>query len=51
MKSKKEIHIIPSGYHKTLCGLDTEQIKGSSLGMLCNCPNCLKIAQKDYEQQ
>ena len=36
------IHIVPSGSDKTLCGLKGR--KGTSLGLACECEDCLKIA-------
>ena len=43
------IHIVPSGSDKTLCGLDSDKSNSgsfSSLGMLCNCKDCLEVANK-----
>jgi len=43
-----KIHIVPSGSEKSLCGLDSDKINSgdfSSIGMLCNCKDCLRIAQ------
>lgn len=41
-----EIHIIPSGSDKTLCGLNAKYVKGSSLGLGNDCKACDKIAQQ-----
>lgn len=38
------LHIIPSGFHKTLCGLSNR--KGSSMGFGCNCSDCMNKGQE-----
>lgn len=39
------MHIIPSGFNKTLCGLSAREVKGSPLGMWCDCEECRDQAQ------
>lgn len=40
------IHLVASGYDKTFCGLNGDNVKHTSLGMCCNCDKCLKICQE-----
>ena len=42
------IHIIPSGLPVALCG---KQGRGSSLGILSNCEECLKYSQEIIEKE
>ena len=42
----KIIHIVPTGFNKTLCGLNARTVNETScsLGITCNCNNCLAVA-------
>jgi hypothetical protein len=44
-KEKETTHIVPSGGDKSLCGLDSENIRFTSLGMTCTCKDCLRKAK------
>lgn len=50
-KMMEEIHIIPSGHDKTLCGLDSKAVKGTSLGMCCTCKICSEECQKIIDRR
>lgn len=51
MEGENIIHLIPSGYDKSLCGLDSKNIKGTSLGMCCTCEKCYEIGQRLLDKQ
>lgn len=41
------VHLVPSGSKKTFCGLDVKDVcNSSSLGMLCTCESCKKVAEE-----
>jgi len=40
------IHIVPSGYNKSLCGVIVDDATCNSLGMMCNCPDCIDKANE-----
>ena len=45
------VHLVASGFNQTMCGKDSKIVKHTSLGMCCNCEECLKIAQKILDKQ
>jgi len=47
----KTIHLIPSGSDKSLCGLNKEDIEGTSLGITCTCEKCFEIGQRLLDKQ
>jgi len=52
-KHDLRVHIVASGTpnDKTMCGLDKKELKYSSLGMNCTCPNCGDIVQDLIDKQ
>ena len=44
-KEYKKVHIVPSAFNKTFCGLDSSSVISSSLGIECTCSICLQQAQ------
>ena len=43
------IHLTASGFDKTFCGLNSDEVKNTSLGCCCNCNKCMEEAQKIME--
>lgn len=39
------VHLVPSGFDKTFCGLNADKVKHTSLGLATNCDKCYSKAQ------